>query len=501
MTRARGSVAAAIGIALALGGVSGCAKQLGPVENLAPETYVFIQGPVDTVNHRVHMHWYGTDPDGEVVAYAFRWVYPPPAPQDVAWDTVLCAVTPRCTDSLFTMFTGDATLVNPRFEVFAIDDAGRPDPTPAAQSFLLSNAAPTVRIDSPLGLTDTTYASVTVSWQTTDPDGGGPGLHYRIWLDGNEAVYDSTSEQTFTVRSDRFLQDGTYRSGRRTLFVQAVDDGGSSGPPTSMTWHVRAPAAVLEDNRGRLLVLDEVPSTGANNYLFDGFYKSIADLLPAGTYDVLRPQFNPRMFRSEADFAQTLQQFQAVLWYRGGETTVSSLLWAYQGSIGAYLDAGGKIYLDGLYLIEGLRTPGALPEEFVPRHLGSTALLNCFARIGNGPADSTAGWSFDEDRRFRSSVYGESFSALVGPFMMTNATGGVRGFAVTDTSLVALWAMDGQLDPPNTGYEVPVGVTVPQPGGGRIVLLSFPVRFAAPAVATRLMRRMLYDFGIGIPLP
>jgi hypothetical protein len=496
-------LAAAMAIAMALGGLAGCAKQLSPVDNLAPETYVFIQGPVDTVNHRVHMHWYGTDPDGNVVAYAFRWVYPPPAPQEVAWDTIFCALTPHCTDSLFTMFTGDSALVTPRFEIYAIDNEGTPDPTPAVQRFLLGNEAATVRITDPLGTSDSTYASVTFNWETSDPDGGGPGLHYRIWLDGGEADYDSTSERTFTVPSARFLQGGEYRSGPRTLFVQAVDDGGRPGPPATMTWHVRAPAAVLEGNQGRLLVIDEVPSTGANNALFDAFYKSVADLLPAGasSYSVLRPQFNPRMFRSARDFAQTLRQFQAVLWYRGGETTVSSLLSAYQDSISAHLDAGGKLYVDGLYLVEGLLTPGALREGFVSRHLGSSRLYHCYADVGGGVRDSTAGWSSHVDSEFRSSVYGETFSALDEPFTMQGATGAVRGFVVTDTSFVALWAMDGQLDPPNAGFEVPIGVTVPQGPGGRLVLLTLPVRYAPPVQASNLLRRMLHDFGIGIPLP
>jgi len=499
--RARGILAATLVVAAAAAVLAGCSKKLRPIENLPPETYVFIQGPVDVVNHRVHLYWYGTDPDGNVVAYAFRWVYPPPAPQNPAWDTVVCAATPHCTDSLFTEFTGDSALVTPRFEVFAIDNQGKPDPTPAVQRFLLSNTAPSVQITDPLGASDSTYASVTVSWETTDPDGGGPGLHYRIWLDGNETSYDSTSGRTFTVPSARFLQGNQYRSGQRSLYVQAVDDGGRSGPPTSMTWYVRAPAAVLENNQGRLLVIDEVPSAGANNALFDAFYKSVADLLPTGSYDVLRPQFNPRIFQSGRDFAQTLRQFEAVLWYRGGEISVSPWLRTYQDSLGAYLDAGGKVYLDGLYLVEGLHTPGALREDFVTRHLGSSRLMYCYATFAGSLRDSTAGWSSHSGSGFRSSVYGEAFRALVGPLRMSDSTGAERGFAVTDTSFVALWAMDGQLDPPNTGFEVPIGVTVPQGMNGRFVLVTLPMRFAPPAQATNIMRRILNGFGIGIPLP
>jgi hypothetical protein len=499
--RPRGILAALIVLALALGGLAGCSKKLRPIRNLPPETYVFVQGPVDVVNHRVHLYWYGTDPDGSVVAFAFRWVYPPPASQNPAWTTLTGDDGPLRTDSMFTVITGDSGQVTPRFEIYAIDNEGAADPTPAVEPFLLSNTAPQVVFTDALGATDSTYASATVSWQTIDPDGGGPGLHYRIWLDGNEAAYDSTSEQTFTVPSARFLQDGTYRSGPRTLYVQAVDDGGRRGEPSLMTWYVRAPAAVLENNQGRLLVIDDLP-TGGNNDLFDAFYKSVFSLLPSGTYDVLRTQFNPDIFRSGRDLAQTFRQFKAVLWYRGDVLTISPLLRAYQDSIGAYVDAGGNLYLDGLYLIEGLHTPGALREDFVSRHLGSTGLMNCFASIGGGLADSTAGWSSRTGSRFRSSAYGDSsFRAVVGPGRLADSTGALRGFAVTDTNSVALWAMDSQLVPPNEGFEVPVGVAVRQGLNGRIVLLSLPVRFAPPVVATRLLQRMLHDFGIGIPLP
>ncbi len=501
MMRARTALAAAALAALALGGLAGCSKQLRPIQNQPPETYVFVRGQLDTVSHRVRLYWFGTDPDGEVAKYALRWVYPPPAPQAPAWDTIPAVMPGVGTDSVFTMLTGDSFVVMPRFEIFAIDNEGLADPTPAVQTFTLSNIAPTVTIADPLGSRDSTYASVTLSWTVNDPDGGGPGQYCRVWLDGNEAAYDSTTVYAFTLPSARFLQGGEYLSGLRTVYVQAVDDGGRAGPPSSMTWYVRAPAEVLTNHQGRLLVVDEVPSTGSNNSLFDAFYKGVADLLPAGTYSVLRPQFNSRMFRSERDVAQTLRQFQAVLWYRGGETTVSSWLRTYQDSIGGWLDGGGKLYVDGLYLIQGLRTPGALREEWVTRRCGSTGLVNCYAYVGNGAIDSTAGWSFRAGSNFRSSRYGETPRALVAPFAAADSSGGVRVFAVTDTSNVAVWGMEGQMQPPNLGFEAPVGVSVPQGNGGRLTILTLPIRFLTATPASNMLRRMLYEFDIGMPLP
>jgi hypothetical protein len=138
----------------------------------------------------------------------------------------------------------------------------------------------------------------------------------------------------------------------------------------------------------------------------------------------------------------------------------------------------------------------------VSRHLGSTRLIHCLDRFGT-TVDSTAGWSGRNGSLFRSSRYGEWFRApKATPLIDDDSTGAVRGFAVTDTNFVALWAMAGQLNPANVGFEVPVGVAVPQGMGGRIVLLSAPVLIApSPPTAGLLLQRMLHEFDIGIPLP
>jgi len=500
-------------LALAVQGLAGCSpKRKILFGNLPPETRVFLQGPIDTVSHRVHIYWFGSDVDGSVVAYRMRFVYRAPSPQDPPWDTVFCALPGRCTDSTFTVFTGDSTVIAPRFEIAAIDDDGAVDETPAVQAFVLTNLPPRVTITSPYGSADSTYASLTFSWAVNDPDGGGPGLHYRIWLDGNEANVDSTTDLTFTIPSSRFVQNGTLTSGPRTVYVQAVDDGGLSGPSASMTWYVRAPAATLTpDLRGEVLVVDEVPSGAPSNPVYDQFFTTaLASQLTPDRYSVLRVQLNPRMFRSARDFAQTLRQFKAVVWYRGQETSLypwapglpSTPTWlrTYQDSLEAYLDTGGNLYLDGLYLVQGQLVDGALTEGFIQRHLLSTREI--FNFIGGSFADSTAGWGNTGNIRtgslFRSSAYGDTVRAIISSPTQPAQPGGIRGFVVNDTSAVALWAMAGQLVPMNLGFEVPVGVTAPQVGGGQVVFLTLPLRLGAPTPAARLITRMLFGYN-GVP--
>jgi hypothetical protein len=61
--------------------------------------------------------------------------------------------------------------------------------------------------------------------------------------------------------------------------------------------------------------------------------------------------------------------------------------------------------------------------------------------------------------------------------MTLGGYGELRGFAVRDSQYVALWARAGTLTPAN-GFDIPVGVTVPQPGGGRLVAITVPLRSA-----------------------
>ena len=531
MRRQALALALILGIALALvaGGCGSRKTTLGP--DLPPETSVYIQGKVDTANHRVHLYWFGSDPDGNVVAYQMRFV-PTKGNPNPKWDTVYCALPGRCTDSVFTLFTGDSALIHTQFEIRAMDDKGLVDPTPAIQRFVLSNLAPRARITNPLRwypsnpnrVSDSSFASVTVNWDVDDPDGGGPGLHYRIWLDGNQATYDSTTESAFTVPSARFLQGGTYLSGPRTLYLQAVDDGGLAGPLDSTTWFVRAPAKVLDPvtHRGRVLIIDDSRrvTSNSNDFGVDTLYANCfaraasADpyregtsryvVLPPGTYSTLRLEYsNP--FRSASDLMQTFRQFDAVVWYRGYEINVSTTMQTYQDSLGAYILGGGRLFLEGLYLIEGNNSFGSLRGDFVTRYLNCQRL---YQQYNSAALDSSVGIGTQTTAKMHSRMYADTVMHMLQPAGASGTTPGIRAFVPNDASQVAATADSGALSSPTNLQPLPFAMSVNR-FPGRLIVVAFPVRaLVLPPGGTRalfpsfrMLSRLLFDRTNGLLAP
>jgi len=152
--RARLAWSLASGLLLA-GLVLGCSPRRMLVAQLPPETIVFIQGPVDTVSYKVHLYWFGTDPDGTVVGFELRFLNPE-APSDTQW------VRSTRSDSLFRVFTPNG-ISRPVFQVRAIDNDGLKDPSPAQQACNFRNLPATLTITSSPGRSDTPFASVTAT--------------------------------------------------------------------------------------------------------------------------------------------------------------------------------------------------------------------------------------------------------------------------------------------------------------------------------------------------
>lgn len=480
--RARAAAAAvAIGGILTGALLAGCSPRNALVPNLPPETLLFVQGPVDTVNHVVRLFWFGTDQDGFVDRFELRFLNPAD-PADTAWQA-----TTR-TDSVFTVFT-PAGLTRPVFEVRAIDDAGAIDPSPAQQSFTFSNVPPSVNLVGEPGPADTTFASLTLRWQPSDPDGDVGNMTYRVWLDGNQPTARMTDGTTFTIPTDDFRQGGQLLSGPRTVYVQPIDDGGMAGTPDSTRWFVRAP---VSGARARLLLIDDVPGWNPAGFSIDTMYTNAAARnIPSGEWSLLRLEFT-QPFDSDEDVLQTFSLFDAVIWYRGtepsavGRPAFSAVMSAYEQGIRDYVDQGGHIMLESFNLIDGLNAPGALSQDFMRTYLGADRL---FRNFDPAAQDSTASWGISNAKVLHSPMYEDSVR-------IQGIYGGLRGFDVNDTAHVALWARAGALSSPHA-FDIPVAVSVPHASGGRVIAFSVPMRaMNGYLTIPRILPRILQQLGV-----
>jgi hypothetical protein len=483
----------------ALGAVvvlAGCAKnRIVSVGNLPPETTLFVQGTLDTVNHVVRIYWFGSDPDGEVSGFELRFLNPS-APADTGW-----VFTTR-TDSTFTVFT-PAGFAAPRFEVRAVDDAGQRDPSPALADFQFTNQPPTARFTQRLLPNDTTYASVTLAWTADDPDGDAAAMRFLVGLDTVPSALQLVAGNGVTLDTAAFKIGGVYPTTRpRMAFLRAIDDGGRASGWDSLRWVVRAPSA--PGTHPRLLLIDDVPSSNPANLTIDTLWSNTAARnLPAGSFSILRLD-TTQPFRSNQDVIQTFRLFDAVIWYRGTQTGFSTLLEAYQDGFAAYLDGGGKMLIESLNLIEGENAGGPLRNDWVTRYLGSRGLIRAYR--GDAFGDSGVSWSITPG--FTDTVGGVPVArpvilrstSLSTPDSLRNGANnnGLRGFDVIDTSQVILWARDSTLSP-RVARSIPVAVSVPvagsPAGAGRMVAITLPVRganlfFTAPRFLAKVFQQL-----------
>jgi hypothetical protein len=271
---------------------------------------------------------------------------------------------------------------------------------------------------------------------------------------------------------------------------------------TTVVWPVRAPWTDLTPGVRKVLVIDDAPSSSAGNFGLDTLYQNtMARNLGVGTYSILRLQFSTP-FRSARDLAQTFRLFDAVIWYRGDQGTYTglgapgpgvSLLQAYQDTIAAWVEGGGRFFLECMNPIDDPQgvdaaSRGPLRFEFLDRWAASDSF-----RVFYRGLDLSVAYGSANGGLYRSSKFGIGIRT---PVLLQ--TIGIRAFAVRDTHDVAFWALPGALNPPTT-QDLPVG-TSRRVGAGRVMLMTYPVRFNNPTYSSTadVLRRMLFDPAQGV---
>jgi hypothetical protein len=503
MSRFRFGRLAGLALFVVLAILAGCAKKrLAPVMgDMPPETSVFVRSTEasqpDTVNHLVHLYWYGNDADGYVRGFMVKLVNPAdPVAADSAWHMTTAY------DSLLTIYT-PAGYTSAKFEVAAVDDKGVADPTPAVQVFQFNNKPPIVTLTTKPNRTDksdTTYASVTVSWSVSDPDGDASKVKTYVWLDHMTGSPLPATGGTMTVPSATFKVNGAYASGPRTLYIQGVDDGGMAGPIDSVTWFVRQPTADL--SRSRVLFIDECAVTDPLHVRHDStFVNAVARLGVPASQTSLIWLAKAQPFKSAQDLYQTMKLFEAVVWFRGVQSTsaYSAVLQSYKAGMGQYLDEGGKVYLESQSMAATPYTSqGPLDAAFLSRYLNCDGV---FAYAS--PPDSLANYGMSNGARLYAPQFGTDLA--VGDSTQTLLiVNYIRAFRTRDGSQSYLVARPGTLTGPSAPdvltFPVPVALNVPTRHdgiltGGRLIASTYPVPVSnrAAQVATNIMRQLGLD--------
>ena len=321
-----------------------CAKQptQNPVGNLPPDTHLFLVMPdsttlPDTTASRQEVFWWGQDPDGEVVAYHYRWDY------DTSWveTTEESATFYLPLSEPFDIFT---------FRVRAVDDDGALDPTPAQLTFPVFNTPPSIvfRVRSnPQGDpedTTITFPTRTFIWEVTDLDGDTTitGLYWTL---------DDTTNWNFLNGWVRSITLTDLPPGPHTFYIFARDTAGATSeiiqfPDTSdhnapNTWLVMEPIGDV------VLVDDDERVTGVNWDQAREFYMTVLDTLTPGAYSIWDVEVG--LPYSTTDILASLSYFDKAIWFCDPNSNLADA----SSSLTSYIDGGGHVVVFSTDLGEG----------------------------------------------------------------------------------------------------------------------------------------------------
>lgn len=278
--------------------------------NLPPET-IISGAPAESTQayYRVHLKWYGSDPDGSIDHFEYAVTDTNKIPGEDTPGFTGYFPTLR-TDSVFVFTANLSQVLGHRFYVRAVDNQGKVDPTPAWAYFVaLDTNFPNVTFTGGIGTwldrqgnlrttpirssdrfapTDTigVGGSVSISWTGFDVDIGDSvtGFVYRLstWPDFvGGTLADTTASVSFARPEGASL--GSYFSGREAFLVRAIDVADARTNPDSVRSFVVnfSPIAWVVDPDQvdppvrRLVFTDQLTQQvwPSGTYLSDGFKK------------------------------------------------------------------------------------------------------------------------------------------------------------------------------------------------------------------------------------
>ena len=301
-----------------------CKKPAGePVENIPPETHIFVEGTTDTVPAYQIIHWYGNDPDGYIVGYYYHWDSDTPVFTTSNVDTFTLSVPDTDSIGIHVLY------------VEAVDNEGALDPTPATLTLPVKNSPPTISFQHRTLPPDTTLPYVTFYVETHDIDGDESviGFYYKTDYD-TSWVFQSIDTDYVTFKD--------VPQGMHVFYFMAVDRSHAVSDIISDTVYI-IPAT------GKILVIDDSPDANADN-IYGEFFESNY----SGNYTIWNVgKFLPYSFYDIDGIVNNLG-FTVIFWYTGTDgNSVTSL----RKSIETYINSGKAMFLVGPSVLDSVYDP------------------------------------------------------------------------------------------------------------------------------------------------
>lgn len=362
-------------------------KPSNPVPNEPPDTHLFLvfgdslgvsdsTALPDTSASMLVLHWYGDDPDGEIIGYEWAWddtVSLLGYDVDSTWWLGDSAYTEEIEtpDSItldstalgpwtFTEQVRDTFYVKIReafnyftFYVRALDNDSVADPSPSIMTFPIINSPPSVQLPVAFINDYATVHSITLgyhtfSWTGSDPDGDETISGYQLALTDSSFHWDPDTTINDTIRfagldwsisldsltfSYTFsgLQPGCYR-----MFLRSYDITGSFSrvkyyPDTAGVWEVIA-------SQGNILYVD------------DNSYYTAADTMFIHTLNDLGMPYTSLSFINGAfyytqDFQASLGDFDILIYNAG----YSRHFRETSSAISGFINSGGHVMVNTQY--------------------------------------------------------------------------------------------------------------------------------------------------------
>jgi hypothetical protein len=314
--------------------IQGCTEvPEGIKSNLPPETYLslFPDSTISPQKTRIKISWWGDDPDGLVAGFYF------------SFDSTAWTFTPNNDSTFQLVISGnDSTF---RFWVYAVDDKGISDPTPATNLYPVFNSPPSVSFNQGTEIPDTTFPVASFAWTGTDPDGDNTIKFYHWSLnDTNSWHRVSGTTNLLTLRQD----SGIAVNSNNVFYLKAEDIAGKFSPVVKMpdsnrTWYVR-------EKIGNILLINDYYRTAPSDVQQAiTFYEGALDTPGLNQFSKLDIKVSsganiPKIINPM--FIETLKLFQCIIWFanRGNAANDNANFELAQQSLPFYVASGGKVF-------------------------------------------------------------------------------------------------------------------------------------------------------------